>query len=174
MWGSRLPAERLAPDTVASLERASVSRYKTAEILRLQSGHSLAAIYFYGFSAEMSLSAAYFRSAGFNRLTHIGRDLRNRRMAQARQLRDVEGRPLMNSDPHPIVGWARCLAWQRAIPGELEPPDSQRLTEVIRKSHTVYAYWRPELRYKTRNFPSEALDEVRGAVRWIIENQSRF
>ena len=34
-------------------------------------------------------------------------------MAQARQLKTVSGEPLMSSDPHPLVGWARFLEWQK-------------------------------------------------------------
>src|SRR4051812_7371020 len=99
-------AERLAPDTIARLERAAANRFATAELLRKED-RRLAALYFYGYSVEMCLSAAYRRSAGFGANTPIDRDTRQRRMTQARQLRTLAGDFLMNGDPHPLVGWAR-------------------------------------------------------------------
>ena len=96
-------AERLSPDTVARLERAAYHRFESAEILRAQE-RRLAAVYFFGYSVEMWLAAAYFRGAGFKPHEPIDRDTRQRRMVQARQLRTVTGTFLMNSDPHPLVG----------------------------------------------------------------------
>src|SRR6516165_311227 len=118
-------AERLSPDTVARLERAAQHRYATAEVLRTQTQpRRLAALYLYGYSAEMWLCAAYFRSAGFRPNDPIDRDTRHRRMAQARQLRLTSGEFLMNSDPHPLVGWARFLKWQRTSSPALAAPDA--------------------------------------------------
>ncbi len=57
--------ERLSPDTIVKLERAAQHRFRTAEILAGQ-GRPLAALYMYGYSAEICLSAAYYRSAGFS------------------------------------------------------------------------------------------------------------
>ncbi len=106
-------ADRLPPDTVARLKKAALQRFESAELLRIHK-RRLAALYFYGFSAEMWLCSAYYRSAGFGLQVQIDRDTRQRRMAQARLLRLPSGAPLMNSDPHPIVGWARFLEWQRS------------------------------------------------------------
>src|SRR6185437_5726714 len=103
-------AERLSPDTVTRLEKAGLQRFTSAEVLRAN-GRRLAALYFYGYSAEMWLAAAYYRSAGFRPDAPIDRDTRHRRMTQARQLRVASGAFLMNSDPHPLVGWARFLEW---------------------------------------------------------------
>ncbi len=58
--------EHLAPDSIRQIMRAAESRYQAALILASQEGHRLTALYLFGFSAEMWLSAACFRAAGFN------------------------------------------------------------------------------------------------------------
>lgn len=168
-------AERLSPDTIAKLERAAQNRYATAEVLRTQpQPRRLAALYLYGYSAEMWLCAAYYRSAGFQRNETIDRDTRRRRMAQARQLRMASGEFLMNSDPHPLVGWARFLEWQRSSPGPLAAPEAQRLREAINKAIAIYNYWRPELRYKVVEIMEPQLNAVRAAATWLMDNQDRL
>lgn len=165
-------AERLAPDTVARLGRAARQRFDTAELLRTKRG--LAALYLYGYSAEMCLTSAYFRSVGFSPNQTISRETRQRRMAQARQLRNSVGEFLMNGDPHPLVGWARFLEWQRAASGPPPNAAAQRLREAINKATLLYNYWRPELRYKTLEITAKQLEEVQRASRWFIENHARL
>jgi hypothetical protein len=160
--------ERLSPDTIAKLERAAQHRFASAEILRSRE-RRLAALYLYGYSAEICLSVAYYRSAGFSRHAPINRETRQRRMAQARQLRTASGEPLMNSDPHPIVGWARFLERQRLLLGDLRQQDQQRLREAINKATLIYSYWRPELRYKTTEITDRQLQEVQRAAKWLID-----
>lgn len=53
-------ARRTGDDTVSILERAADQRSAEADVLRT-AGHGLAAIYLYGYSAEMRVKAAYFR-----------------------------------------------------------------------------------------------------------------
>jgi hypothetical protein len=164
-------AERLAPDTIARLERAAQQRFATAELLRRE--RRLAALYFYGYSAEICLSTAYFRHLGFGRNMPIDRDTRQRRMAQARQVRE-NGEFLMSSDPHPLVGWARFLQWQRKSSGGLSEADQERLREAIKNAIVIYNYWRPEMRYKILEYSEKQLDEVRRAARWFIDNQENL
>src|SRR5438270_6733593 len=65
-------AQRLAPDTLNRLERAAEHRYVSGDVL-WERKRRLAALYMYGFSAEISLTAAYFRCAGFSPNTEIDR-----------------------------------------------------------------------------------------------------
>lgn len=160
-------SEHLAPDSISSLERAAQNRYDDAERL-LSEGRFLAALYFLGYSVEMCLVAAYYRSAGFHVNTAIDRDTRQRRMAQARQL------GIMNSDPHPLVGWARFLEWHRSSNQGLTRPQRQIVKEAIGKAASVYKHWRPALRYKTAQVVPEQLDEVRKAASWFLTNRSKL
>jgi hypothetical protein len=80
----------------------------------------------------------------------------------------------MNSDPHPLVGWARFLQWQRGLAATLAAPELQRLNEAVRRAEQVYKHWRPELRYKTIDVVAGQLDEVRRAAAWFLEQQGRL
>jgi hypothetical protein len=161
--------ERLPPDTIARLQRAAEQRFATAEILRGR--RRLTALYLYGYSAEICLSAAYFRSTGFPLNAPIDRDTRKRRMTQARLTRMPNGEPLMNSDPHPLVGWARFLQQQRLLVGGLSLQSEQRLREAVNKAVLIYTYWRPELRYKIMDINERHLQDVRQAAKWFVDNQ---
>jgi hypothetical protein len=166
-------AQRLSADSPAKLERAAQNRFDTAEILRGKE-RRLAAVYLYGYCAEMCLSSAYFRSAGFTAIMPIDRDTRNRRMAQARRQRGANGEFLMNSDPHPIMGWAQFLYWHRLIPGTMTAQQDQCLKEAIKKATLLYQNWRPELRYKVVEITDSQVADVRHAADWILKNQRRF
>jgi hypothetical protein len=162
-------AEHLVGDTINRLRRAANERHVDAKRL-LEQNRVLAALYFFGYSVEMCLSAAYYRSAGFSPNVPIDRDTRQRRMAHARRLQMLTGEPLMNSDPHPLVGWARFLEWQRSASPELTMRDLQLLKEAVRKATVIYKHWRPELRYKTIGVTPKQLDEVHGAASWFIQH----
>ena len=163
----------LAPDCIWRLERAAEQRFREADHLRAK-GCSLAALYLYGYSVEMCLSAAYYSSVGFSPSASIDREARRRRMAQARQLKTASGEPLMNNDPHPLVGWARFLEWQRSASTNLSSSAKQRLQHAVRRAGLVYKHWRPELRYKTAAVTPTQVDEVRRAASWFVENRGRL
>ena len=166
-------AERLAPDTINRMERAAQQRYDSANILWKEK-RRLAALYLYGYAAEICLATAYFRSAGFSPNAEIDRDLRNRRMAQARLIEMPNGEKLMPSDAHPIVGWARFLEYQRILVGHLTDQDRQRLREAVNKAALIYNYWRPELRYKVVDIGDEPLGKVQKAAKWLLDSQPQL
>ena len=80
----------------------------------------------------------------------------------------------MSSEPHPLVGWARFLEWQRRLRGGLKPQEFRRLREAVQKAEQVYRHWRPELRYKLTNVAMEQLDEVRQCVHWFIKQRGHL
>jgi hypothetical protein len=80
---------------------------------------------------------------------------------------------LMNSDPHPLVGWARFLQWTREA-STLSTGQTELLRDAVHRAEQVYKHWRPELRYKTCDVQPSQIDEVRRAAAWFIENQSRL
>ncbi len=86
-------------------------------------------------------------------------------MAKARQLK------LMESDPHPLVGWPRFMEWRRSINKELTSREAQLLTEAIHRAELADKHWRPELRYKMMKVSWDQLQEVRRAAIWFIEHR---
>jgi hypothetical protein len=155
----------LAPDCVERLQRAARLRFN--EAASLQGKHRLAAVYWYGYCVEMCLVAAYFRKAGFRPNEPIDRDTRGRRMKFAR----IKG--LMESDPHPLVGWAKYLRWQAMQKG-MDGRRDRLLTEAIVWAEKAYRHWRPELRYKVADVQQPCLNEIRQAAEWFIINQSKL
>jgi len=166
-------ADHLAPDSISLLERSAQQRVSDATCLS-KDGRRLVALYLLGYAVEMCLAAAYFRSVGFAPNAPIDRETRKRRMAQARQIQAVDGMPLMSSDPHPLVGWARYLQWQRQLSETLGQPEQGRLREAVRRAEIVYRHWRPELRYKSTEVREAQLAEVRFAAEWFIQNLRRI
>ena len=163
----------LSPDTINRLENAAINRYEDGERPR-ERKRFLGAIYLYGFSVEMCLAAAYFRSAGFAPNSPITRETRDMKMKFARTLRAADNRPLMDTDPHPLVGWARLLQWQRALSTQVGAERAKRLREALKKAATVYRHWRPELRYKTKDVLPAQLKEMRECVDWFLANRGRL
>jgi hypothetical protein len=121
----------------------------------------------------MCLAAAYYRSAGFSPNSPIERDTRERHMKRARSLEGADKRPLMDSDPHPLIGWARFLQWQR-LSSHLSDEQTNRLREALHKAEMVYKHWRPELRYKTNDVLPAQIEEERRCVDWFIANRGRL
>jgi hypothetical protein len=157
--------DRVAPDCIVRLRRAAKMRFD--EAATLQGNHRLAAVYWYGYSVEMCLVAACFRNMGFAPNQEIDRDTRIGRMADARQ------KGIMESDPHPLVGWAELLRCQSS-PGNMNPRRGRLLDQAVDLARKVYRHWRPELRYKVMDVKPECLDEVRQAAKWFVDNQSQL
>jgi len=164
-------AERLAPDTINRLERAAQHRYESANILWKEK-RRLAALYMFGYTAEICLTTAYLRCTGFSPNAEIEPETRNRRMAQARLIEMSNGQNIMPPrDAHPILGWARFLEYERIRVGNLSAQDRQRLREAVNKAAFIYGYWRPSLRYKVVEFQDEILQKVQKATKWLLDNQ---
>lgn len=157
-------AEHLAPDTVNQLKRAAANRLEDVEHL-MEWKRYLPAIYFFGYGVEMILSAACFRIAGFSPNEPVHRDRRHQLVVEARKLN------VMNSDPHPLVGWAKLLARQRSRNKVLAKRDVKFLDQVIFQAEAAYNHWRPELRYKTAQPSLEQAREVQMAADWCLKHQ---
>lgn len=164
-------ADHLAPDTTKSLTRAAEERIEDAGRL-LAEKRFLAALYLFGYSVEMVLAAAYFRSAGFLPSMPIDRETRHRHMVRARQMTMETGEPLMDSDPHPLVGWARSLQRQRSASPDLTARQVQLLANAVDKAEMVYKHWRPELRYKTAQVTEQQIEEVRKSAIWFNQHRA--
>jgi hypothetical protein len=156
--------DRLAPDSIVRLQRAARMRFEEAGTL--QGKHALAAVYWYGYTVEMCLAAAYFRGAGIAPNSEIDPATRDRHMKGARK------KGLMGPDPHPLPGWANLLRGQSL--GNVDQKRNRLLDEAVRRAQAVYRHWRPELRYKVVDVKLEWLDEVRQAAKWFVDNQSQL
>jgi hypothetical protein len=98
---------KIGPDTVSRLERAAERRCAEADWL-FEGKHHLAALYFYGYVAEIVLGLTYFTMIGYNAKEPILRDALNKTLKLTRS------RSLMSDKAHPVDGWALLLIEERA------------------------------------------------------------
>lgn len=85
-------ADQFGPDTIRKFMNAAPLRFEEAEAL-MREEHHLAAIYLFGYSAEMLIKAAYFRAQRLGSTIEIGPETRHRIEVRAR----MDG--LMSSEP---------------------------------------------------------------------------
>jgi hypothetical protein len=160
-----LLARRIGVDTISKIESAAPRRLLEAASLERE-GLVVGAVYLYGYVAEINLAAAYFRLIGYRPNTEITAEVRKRIIALARQGR------LMGRDPHDVLGWARLLVVTKKQRGIGYPRGFRG--EIILRAASLYARWRPGLRYRvTVPTPSE-IGIVRSSAEWFEENYVRL
>jgi hypothetical protein len=162
---SKTLAEQLGYDTISRFVKSAPLRLEEGDVL--SKDYRLAAIYLYGYAAEMILKAAYFKNLRYPVIAEIDRDTRNRAMAVAQ----MNG--FMQRDPHDIAGWARLLVWDRATlhTPAYEPALSR---QIVAKAITIYENWRPEMRYRNTSPAVATVAIVRSAVGWLVTNYARM
>lgn len=170
-------ARHLAPLSIRSLRVAAEQRHRDALQLLARAGakpdrkHRWAAVYLWGYTAEMMLGAAAFKAMGFSLTEKIDDDTRRLKMSQARKTTFADGAPLMGNEPHPIVGWARYFVHLRSTSNPIRGVDAANLLSRV---DVVWRHWRPDLRYHAADVADRQLSEVRDAVEWLLENVNRI
>jgi hypothetical protein len=152
--------EMFGPDTISKFEKSAQMRIAEGDLLAKD--HPLTAIYLYGYAAEMTLKAAYFRNLGFGAVDEIDPNERNRAMARAR------ASDLMGFDPHDIPGWARLLVRDK---GTIHLPayHSRLEKKIVANAISIYENWRPEMRYRHTTPARPTVIRVRDLAQWIVE-----
>jgi hypothetical protein len=159
-------ASHLSPDTIKKLLQAAYDRCQEAELLAAKK-RDLMAIYLFGYTIEMCLTARYFSVLGMSLMEPIDRDLRDRHMKLARRLH------LMTGDPHPLDGWAKLLQWHRKTL-HAGKHDEQLVAQAVTRATMAYSNWRPEMRYKVTRPPQDALQIVQETAKWFLRNYPRL
>lgn len=158
--------DRLGPDTRSKLQRAATARFKEAEILE-RAGAPAAAIYFFGYSVEMTVKAAYFRAIGFH--LHQAISIQDRRDAinewAVLRLPQKPG-------PHDVVGWAQLLVYKRVALGD--PYSRPFGLRIIDQTRAISLRWSEQLRYRVNVPSAREVEAVRSAARWFRQNRARF
>jgi hypothetical protein len=159
---------RIGEDTIGKLEAAARRRY--AEACRLVVGEPLGAIYLFGYTVEIRLKAAYYRTKGLLPGTPLGP---YRRPAETR-IRFLLGLPMHDPVGHHVFGWARLVEDARAVtPGVAALPPG---VSAAMNSHAqrVAACWVETLRYRANRPYNEELAAVQAAAQWFRNNYSRL
>ncbi len=151
-------ADQLTEGSIASLEAAAPWRHQDAKTLESSRRYG-AALYVYGFVAEIRLCCACYRALGLSVGTIIADEKRRAYEREARKLN------LMGREPHHILGWARYLVHVRS---ESKRQLQRRLSEpLLGHTEALYEQWRPRLRYKALTPTGAQLQIVREAVQWL-------
>jgi hypothetical protein len=161
----RLP-DRFRPDSIAEFRAAARQRSLDAIALQGQ-GRRTAAVYLWGYVAEMILKAAFFEVSGFaEHQTITRRDLQN----ALATLPGIGGNPPL----HHLGLWAQALVTLRASTPGLAYTDLAFGSQVTAKAYTLYGLWRETLRYhKNVAYPHE-LAQARDAAEWLLIRSSEL
>ncbi len=165
---------RAGGDTLGKLESAARLRFREAEELR--ESEKLGAIYLYGYSVEIRLKVAYYRTIGLVPKSAIDFKLHRKPAETA-----IKALPLLPSHGvtggpaagHHIVGWALLLEQTRAAPGSI-PMNWAFAVEMHRHANTIFARWVEFLRYRANNPYDMELKSVRTAATWFRDNAGQL
>ena len=157
--------DRCNADSIREFRASARQRYNDALVLVAQ-GRRTAAIYLWGYSAEMTLKAAYFSFLGHPETTPI--------TWAAHLLPAINAGQAVVAWPHQGKGhnvraWAEFLVLSRAAnPATSYPPPFA--LEVQRHGQRIGQLWRQTLRYHKNVAYQYEVRQVREATEWFLMN----
>lgn len=158
---SKRLTQRMVPETIDSLSRAARQRLRDAEVLR-RSNRRLAAIYLFGYSAEIRIKIGCYRVIG------LGTDApveSARRQAQSEiQTFDLDFRGA-GAPSHSLLAWSQLLVHRHHRLGS--PLDADLEADVLSHAQRLYSLWRESIRYQSTAVRGAELDEARHCALWF-------
>jgi hypothetical protein len=161
---------RCLPDSVREFRASARLRYDDG-LTAAAGGRGLAAVYLWGYSAEMLLKAAYFTVLGVGEGTSLQMAVH---VNPAIQL----GRGLGIAWPqggqgHNVRAWAELLILERATnPGPAMAYDADFGKQVQANGQRISQLWNETLRYRKNRPYTYEVTQVREAVEWLIVNST--
>lgn len=156
---------RCQPDSISEFRAAARQRYDDG-LAASVAGRRLAAIYLWGYSAEMVVKAAYFTFIGLGEAVPItwGGHL---------QPAIARGQTLGIAWPgggagHNVRAWAELLVLEHAATGPAYTLDFGQ--EVQANGQRIGQLWRETLRYYKNVAYLYEVGQVRQAVEWFLTN----
>ena len=154
-------------ESTGAWERAAADRFADGEVLHRRS-RDLAAIYLWGYSVEIRVKAAYFRSAGLGPNRPITPADRSLHAGFAKLLFGFPG----PAGGHEIDVWAQlAVAARTTTPSPY--PTSFGL-EVVSQASALYAVWRETLRYTDVRPTAAEVRRARSVASWFDRNYHRL
>jgi hypothetical protein len=160
--------DRCRPDTIREFREAARQRFEDGSALAL-GGRRTGAIYLWGYTAEMTLKAAYFDVIGFPATQVITMaDLHGAR-ANAPHLGFT-----WIGNLHNLESWTKLLVATRGSMLGLAYPDPRFGNEVIKRGQDLQQLWSEYLRYhKNVAYPYE-VRQVRDGAAWLLFHSSNL
>jgi hypothetical protein len=159
-------ATRILPDTLGKLEKAATRRY--AEAALLVADEPLGAIYLFGYTVEMRLKAAYFRTIGLISTSPLD----NPRKAAENKIRLFPG--LKGPPGHWLYGWARLLEQTRATTHGVLPLPAGLVHSMYTHVQNIETCWTITLRYHANKPYNVELTTVQSSASWFRANGFRL
>ncbi len=157
---------RCQPDSIREFRTSALQRYNDG-LVAAGGGRGLAAIYLWGYAAEMTLKAAYFSAVG------IGEAAQLQMNADIRPAINL-GRSLGVSWPgagegHNVRAWAELLVLERAThPNPPAAYDANFERAIQAHGQRISQLWNETLRYR-RNTPyTHEVRQIRQATEWLL------
>jgi hypothetical protein len=155
---------RCLPDSIREFRAAARQRFDDAVSLAA-AGRRTAAIYLWGYTAEMTLKAAYFTLLAYGETQVI----------TAADIRDAvnRGRALgvvwpPQGEGHNVRAWAELLVLVRATtPGQAYPAPAFEI-EVQNWGRRFEPLWRETLRYRKNIAYPHEVRQIREAADWLL------
>ena len=153
--------------TAGEFRRAVRLRFAEAD-RAVEAGDRLIGLYLAGYSAEMTLKAAYFRIVG----TKLTEPISLRELNTVKDRYKAQSGSNWPGNLHNLIAWADLLIAERQIRGvPLSKPLSKRLSGQVQR---IAANWREDLRYhENRPRPSE-LSATFQSIEWLFANESQL
>lgn len=152
---------RCQPDSIREFRLAAQERFQDGLALA-GAGRRTAAIYLWGYSAEATLKAAYFRAIGFKADQVIAAKDLNQAVSSA-----IQYGIHWQGNWHRIDLWARLLVSVRMMS---PPPPYQAAgfdSQLLARSLTVAVHWQETLRYRKNVAYWHEVARLRESAAWL-------
>jgi len=162
--------DRCLPDSIAEFRAASRERYVDG-IAAAAHGRRTAAIYLWGYAAEMTVKAAYFELIGFKSRQWIAPTDLAGAVNKGIQLQISWPKP---GRWHNVRAWSELLIKTRALtPGRGYPSPNFGI-EIQLRALRIESLWAETLRYHKNVAYLHEVRRVQEAAEWFLANASHL
>lgn len=161
---------RCQPDSIREFRVSAGRRYDDG-LTAAAGGRGLAAIYLWGYCAEMLLKAAYFSLVGVGEVTSLQLSVHIKPAIQRGRGLGIAWPP--GGQGHNVRAWAELLILERANhpnPAMAYPVDFG--AQVQANGQRISQLWNETLRYHKNKPYSYEVAQVRAAAEWLIVNSA--
>ena len=162
--------DRLKPDSIGEFRAAARQRFDDG-LVEEAAARPTAAIYLWGYAAEMTLKAAYFAAIGFTESQEITRGDLNQAVKFG--ISSMVSWP-KEGQLHRIRAWAETLVVRRGSMAGTAYDHPEFGIEVVNRGQRLEHYWSESLRYhKNIAYPHE-VRRVKEATEWLLVNSQQL
>ncbi len=164
----KLLLDRCRLDSISGFREAARTRFVDGTAAA-ELGRRTAAIYLWGYAAEMTIKAAYFAATGFEdgRAITIG-DLRDAVNSRLASTIDWSGQGRL----HHVPAWAELLVELRASDPKLVYADPKFGGEIVGMGRRFRRVWSETLRYHENVAYEHEVRRIRDAADWFLGHSS--